>query len=276
MTKSKPNEANVLVKLFIYLVLIIGVIISIFPFYMMFVSATHTSGEILKVPPMLTVGSNLINNYKTLQADINFWKVFFNSIFIASVYTFLAVFLSSMAGYAFAKYDFKGKNLFFSLILLLMMIPYQVLLVPQFILMTKLGWVGTYQAIILPGLANIFGIFLMRQNMLSFPNALIDAARIDGLGEFGIFFKIVLPNVKASLGALAIYMFMNQWNSFMWPLINNMYTFPVALAQLNGTTRIDYGEIMFGASMSAIPIIIVFLIFQRQFISGILGGAIKE
>lgn len=113
MTKSKPNEANVLVKLFIYLVLIIGVIISIFPFYMMFVSATHTSGEILKVPPMLTVGSNLINNYKTLQADINFWKVFFNSIFIASVYTFLAVFLSSMAGYAFAKYDFKGKNLFF-------------------------------------------------------------------------------------------------------------------------------------------------------------------
>lgn len=157
-----------------------------------------------------------------------------------------------------------------------MMIPYQVLLVPQFILMTKLGWVGTYQAIILPGLANIFGIFLMRQNMLSFPNALIDAARIDGLGEFGIFFKIVLPNVKASLGALAIYMFMNQWNSFMWPLINNMYTFPVALAQLNGTTRIDYGEIMFGASMSAIPIIIVFLIFQRQFISGILGGAIKE
>jgi lactose/L-arabinose transport system permease protein len=276
MTKSKPNEANVLVKLFIYVVLIIGVIISIFPFYMMFVSATHTSGEILKVPPMLTIGSSLIKNYETLQADINFWKVFFNSIFIASVYTFLTVFLSSMAGYAFAKYNFKGKNLFFSLILLLMMIPYQVLLVPQFILMTKLGWVGTYQAIILPGLANIFGIFLMRQNMLSFPNALIDAARIDGLGEFGIFFKIVIPNVKASLGALAIYMFMNQWNSFMWPLINNMYTFPVALAQLNGTTRIDYGEIMFGASMSAIPIIIVFLIFQRQFISGILGGAIKE
>ncbi|ORX22844.1 ABC transporter permease [Thermoanaerobacterium sp. PSU-2] len=276
MTKSKPNEANVLVKLFIYVVLIIGVIISIFPFYMMFVSATHTSGEILKVPPMLMIGSSLIKNYETLQADINFWKVFFNSIFIASVYTFLTVFLSSMAGYAFAKYNFKGKNLFFSLILLLMMIPYQVLLVPQFILMTKLGWVGSYQAIILPGLANIFGIFLMRQNMLSFPNALIDAARIDGLGEFGIFFKIVIPNVKASLGALAIYMFMNQWNSFMWPLINNMYTFPVALAQLNGTTRIDYGEIMFGASMSAIPIIIVFLIFQRQFISGILGGAIKE
>ncbi|SNX52722.1 carbohydrate ABC transporter permease [Thermoanaerobacterium sp. RBIITD] len=280
MLRSKPNEAKIYSKILIYLVLIVGVVISIFPFYMMFVSATHSSGEILKFPPQLNIGKKLIKNYLTIQSDINFWRVLMNSLLISTLYTILTVFLCSITGFAFAKYDFKGKNIFFSILLATMMIPNQALLIPLFNMMSKLGWIDTYQAIILPTLANVFGIFLMRQNMISFPNALIDAARIDGLGEFGIFFKVVLPNMKPSLGALAIYMFMSQWNNFMWPLIalrsNDMFTFPVALAQLNGFSRIDYGEIMFGASASAIPIIIVFLIFQRQFISGILGGAVKE
>ncbi|CDF58806.1 carbohydrate ABC transporter permease [Thermobrachium celere] len=279
MLKRKPNEAGILTQILVYIVLIIGVVISFFPFYLMFVSSTHTSGEILSLPPKLNIGSNLINNFKKLNDDIGILRVFFNSLFIAVVYTILTVLLSSMAGYAFAKFNFKGKKIFFAIVLATIMIPNQVLLVPLFDMMNKFGWINTYKAVLIPTLANAFGIFLMRQNMLSFPDSVIEAARIDGYGEFSIFFKIVLPTMRPALGALAIYMFMNQWNNFMWPLIvlrtKNMYTLPIALSTLNGMSRIDYGEIMLGTTIATLPIMIVFLIFQKQFIKGVLGGAVK-
>ena len=277
--KSKPNDSKFLSKIIIYAILIIGVVVSLFPFYLMFISATHTSGDVIAFPPKLYISGNLLANLKSLDADIGIGKVFYNSFFISVIYTLATILLDSMAGYALAKFNFKGKRIIFTMILLTIMIPNQVLLIPLFKLMSYLNWVNTYQAVIVPSLANAFGIFLMRQNMLSYPDSLIESARIDGLGEYSIFFKIVMPTVKPAIAALGVYMFMTQWNSFMWPLIilrtPQMYTFPLALAGLNGMSRINYGEIMLGTTLSTIPIMIIFFLLQKEFVSGILNGAVK-
>jgi lactose/L-arabinose transport system permease protein len=247
----------------------------------MFVSSTNSNVEILSIPPKLTIGSSLWVNFKNLNEKINLWRIAANSLFISLMFTFLALLLHSMAGYALAKYNFRWKGAFFAMIMLTMMLPQEVTYIPRFLLMSRLGWANSFQAVILPPLANAFGIFLMRQNMLAFPTSLIDAASIDGCGEIQIFFRIVLPNMKPALGALGIYMFMNSWNSFMWPLIilstSDMHTFPLALSILSGSYwRKDYGLIMLAASVAVLPIMTMFLVFQKQFIAGIMGGAIKE
>lgn len=276
----KPSEASKSTKTLSYLFLVVALLISLFPFYLMFISSTLTTGEILSIPPKLSIGSNLMENLANLKDKMNVGRVMFNSLFVSIVYTALTIIINSLAGYAFAKFDFKGKNLIFALIMGTMMIPAQVLYIPQFTMMTAIGWADKFRAVIVPALANAFGIFLMRQNMMSFPTSLIESARIDGYGEFSIFFKIVLPNMKPALGALGIYNFMFQWGSFMWPLIilstEDMYTFPVALASLDGLMYKDYGMMMLGATISTIPILIMFLLFQKQFISGLMGGAVKE
>lgn len=268
------------VKIITYGILAVAAVVSLFPFYLMFVSSTLSTGDILKIPPTLSLGSNLMVNLTNLKDKIDIGRVLFNSVFISVVYTLLTLLINSLAGYALAKFHFKGRNLIFALIMGTMMIPAQVLYIPQFTMMTSIGWANEYKAVIVPALANAFGIFLMRQNMLSFPTSLIESARIDGFHELSIFFRIVLPNMKPALGALGIYNFISQWGSFMWPLIilstEDMYTLPVALASLDGLMYKDYGMMMLGASISTIPVIIMFLSFQKQFVSGLMGGAIKE
>ena len=280
MRLVKARDASILTKVLIYTFLIVAVIVSLFPFYVMFVSSTLTTGEILSSPPKLSFGTNLAENLANLEDKIDIGRVVLNSLFITVVSTILTIIFSSMAGYGLAKYNFKGKALIFALIMGTMMISAEVLYIPRFTMMTKIGWANTYRAIIIPGLANAFGIFLMRQNMMSFPTSLIEAARIDGCSELRIFFKIVMPNMKPALAALGIYTFMSQWGNFMWPLIilssKDMYTLPVALASLDGLMYKDYGMMMLGATISVIPILVMFLIFQKQFISGLMGGAVKE
>lgn len=262
-----------------YAFLIIIALISLFPFYLMFTSATLKTSDILSASPKLFFGDNLANNWAHLNEKIHIGRVLFNSLFIASVYTLLTLFLDSLAGYALAKFKFKGQGICFMIIILTLMIPNQVLLVPLFTMMSKIGWQNTYLAVIVPSLANAFGIFLMRQNMLGFPDALIESARIDGCGELAIFTRIVLPSMKPALGALGIYNFISQWGNFMWPLIilgtKDMYTFPIALASLNGLQRTDYGMIMLGSTLATIPIMLIFLFFQKQFVSGVMGGSVK-
>lgn len=278
--KGSPRKETLKVKIITYSLLFVAAVVSLFPFYLMFVSSTLSTGDILKIPPTLSIGSNLMVNLENLKDKIDIGRVVFNSVFISVVYTLLTLVINSLAGYALAKFNFKGRNLIFALIMGTMMIPAQVLYIPQFTMMTSIGWANTFKAVIVPALANAFGIFLMRQNMISFPTSLIESARIDGFNEFSIFFRIVLPNMKPALGALGIYNFMTQWGSFMWPLIilstNDMYTLPVALASLDGLMYKDYGMMMLGASISTIPVIVMFLSFQKQFISGLMGGAIKE
>ncbi|MFB1082091.1 carbohydrate ABC transporter permease [Jeotgalibacillus sp. JSM ZJ347] len=274
MKKNKTTK-----KITLYIALVIGALVSLFPFYWAAIGATNTSGSMFSQPPTLLPGSMLMENIRNLDESIGIGRVMFNSLFIATTYTVLALFICTMAAYAFAKFDFKGRNVIFTIFLLSMMVPYHATIIPLFKMMAALNWLNTYQAVILPNLAYPFAIFLMRQNLLAFPTSLIEAARIDGAGEWKIFFRIVLPSMKPALAATAIFLFLYQWNSFLWPLIalstTDMYTFPVALSTLFGLSRIDYGQVMAGVTIATIPIIIFFLLLQRQFISGMLGSAVK-
>ena len=266
-------------KSVLYLLLISGVAITILPFYWMVIGATNTTGDIFRIPPTFLPGTNLLENLNNLNESINIWRSLFNSLFIAIAYTLIGLLLCASAGYAFAKFTFKGKNIIFITLLMSMMIPYQATIIPLFEIFAKLNWMNTYSAVILPQLVYVFPIFLMRQNMKALPDSLIEAARIDGAGELFIFFRIVLPTMKPALAAVAIFLFNHQWNNFMWPLVvmnsKEMYTLPVALSTLAGQNSIDYGQAMLGTTISVIPVMVIFLFLQKHFVSGILGGSVK-
>lgn len=265
----------------IYIFLIAAAFLSLFPFYFMFVSGTNTNQAILQAPPRLLPGAMLLENFSILIEKMDIVRVAFNTLFISTVFTVLTLVLYSSAGYILAKFEFKGKGLIFGFIMVSMMIPAQVMYVPLFQLFVSVNMTNTYSAVILPSLANAFGVFLMRQNMMNFPTALVEAARIDGASEFGIFCRIVLPNVKPALSALVIYMFTNMWNNFMWPLIvletKEMYNFPVALAVLDGNpTNKNFAVILLATAIATLPILVIFMVFQKQFVAGVMGGAVKE
>lgn len=268
-------------KICVYFLLILAAFLSLFPFYFMFVSGTNSNQAILAAPPRLIPGSMLAQNFSVLIEKMDIFRVAFNTLFLSAVFVLLAVILFSSAGYVLAKYEFKGKGIIFGFIMVSMMIPAQVMYVPLFQMFVSAGMTNTYASVILPSLANAFGIFLMRQNMVNFPTALIEAARIDGYSEFQIFLNIVLPNVKPALSALVIYMFTTMWNNFMWPLIvfetKDMYNFPVALAVLDGNpTNKDFAVILLATSIATLPILVIFMAFQKQFVAGVMGGAVKE
>ncbi|MEH7225075.1 carbohydrate ABC transporter permease [Bacillus sp. JJ1566] len=266
-------------KAVIYLLLLIGIVISIFPFYWMLVGATNHTSKMFSNPPTLSFGDQFLTNFANLNESINIWRVLFNSLFVSGVYVILALMVSTMAAYALAKFHFKGNKFIFMMFLLSMMIPYQALLIPQFRMMADYGLLNTYVALILPTVCTPFAIFLMRQNFMAFPTELIEAARMDGAGEMKIFFRIVIPSMKPALAATSIFLFLSQWNNFLWPLVvttsTDMYTFPVALSSLKGVSIIDYGQINVGILIATIPIIIFFLALQKHFIQGMLGSAIK-
>lgn len=266
----------------LYLILVVGAIISLFPFYYMFMAATLPRGEVLARPPHLLPQDRLWDNFDRLLKDktLDLVSAIWNSISIALIYTVLGVFLSSLAGYAFAKYRWRGRDLVFGLFLATVMIPAQVTYIPLFKIMAGgnplgINWLGTIQAIILPGLASPFGIFLMRQSMQQLPNELIDSGRVDGAGEFSIFWRIALPVMRPTLAALAIFMFMSQWNNFFWPLVAQVKTVPTRIGALVGANVIDYSGLMTLTSLSVLPILVVFLAMQREFISGALAGSVK-
>ena len=235
----------------------------------------------IKRPPYTTIAWNkLTTNYRKLWSLVPFNQYFLNSVFIATASTLLTLFFCSLGGYAFAKYQFKGKRILFGILLASMMIPFQVLLVPLFGLMYNIGWLNSYKAIIIPFSVGAFGVFLMRQFIISIPSELIDAARIDGCSEFGIYYRIILPIIKPALGALTIYSFLGSWNGYLWPLIvlrdEQKYTLPIGLANLIGTYRQEYGMLMAGTFLSLLPIVILFLAMQREFVQGITLGSVKE
>ncbi|MGW5115251.1 carbohydrate ABC transporter permease [Streptomyces noursei] len=250
------------------------------PFYWLVIASTHTTEQIFGSPPPLLPGGHLLDNVRSLQESANFGQVLVNSLLIACLYTVCAGAVCTLAGYGFAKFHFRGRDPLFGLIMLGLIIPAQVTLVPLFTMMADLRWLNTYQAVIMPNLALPFGIFLMRQSMAALPDALLDSGRMDGCGELRLFWKVVLPPMKPALAALAIFLFLYQWNDFIWPLIvlrdGASYTIPVALASLQGLNDTDYGAILTGTSIAAIPMIIVFLALQRHFVSGLLAGAVKE
>ena len=232
-------------------------------------------------PPYLSiVWDKLTANYRNLWKTVPYNRYFINSVFIATASTLLTLFFCSLGGYAFAKYRFRGQKVLFGILLASMMVPFQVLLVPLFGLMYDIGWLNSYKAIVIPFSVGAFGVFLMRQFIVTIPSELLDAARIDGCSEFGIYYRIVLPIIKPALGALTIYSFLGSWNGYLWPLIilrdEAKYTLPIGLANLVGIYRQDYGMLMAGTLLSLMPIVILFLAMQREFVQGITLGGVKE
>lgn len=263
-----------------YAVLTLMAVAAAFPFWWMIVAATRRSDTILTVPPPLLPGGALRVNYEELVGSLPFWRAAANSLFVGVVTTGLVLFFCSLGGYAFAKFRFPGRDKLFGLMLATMMIPNILGIIPSYMLMRELGWLDTYLPLIVPGAANAFGIFWMRQYITgAVPTDLIDAARIDGAGQFRIYWNVVLPVITPALAALAIMTFMGKWNEFFWPLVilrdEESFTLPVALSTLQSVHGQEVGVQMLGASLAVLPILAVFLLSARQFMAGLTAGALK-
>ncbi|MDZ7706589.1 MAG: carbohydrate ABC transporter permease [Trueperaceae bacterium] len=256
-------------------------ILFLLPIVWMLISATLPNNEILAAPPTLLPGMHLAENWRDLNDDLNFMRAVANSVGISIIFTTFATLVAAMSGYAFAKFRFAGRGVLFTIVIAALTIPFEVRAIPQYLLVAReLSLANTWWAIILPWLAYPLGVFFMRQNMLSVPTDLLEAARIDGAGEARIFFRIVLPIMRPALAAVAIVLFLFQWNDYFWPLLilsqKDAYTIPVALGTLVGLTRVSWGGIMVGTAIATLPFLILFLWLQRYFIAGITAGAVKD
>ena len=260
-------------------VILFGVVLTIVPYIYMVTSGFKLNSEIYAIPITLLPTRPILTNYATLFADFPYARWYLNTIIIAVIGTALTVFLSSLAGFAFAKYNFRFRTALFVILLFTMMLPGQILLLPQFIEITAIGWYNTYLAVIVPGAVGAFGIFLMRQFSTSVPDELLDAARIDGASELRIFIDLVLPILAPAVAVLTILSFNNSWNSFIWPLIvlssDKLFVLNIGLSSILGPYNFEYGVLLAGATLASLPLIAVFLFFQRQFIEAVTSGAFK-
>ncbi len=254
-------------------------IIALLPLYWMVVTALQQPTLTVSFPPEWFPSNPTFLNFQRFfgRPHVLTWTT--NSLIVALAVTGIQIFTCAMAGYAFAKKKFPGGNFLFYLYIASMMIPGQVTLVPLFLIMSRLNLLDTYAGLVLPGIAGPFGVFLMKQFISTLPTDLIEAATIDGCGEWLTFMKVILPLAKPGLAVLGILTFMGQWNQFLWPLIitnsSSMRTLPVGLALLQEELPMQYGLLMAGATYAAIPMIIIFLMFQKYFLRGITVGALK-
>ncbi len=255
-------------------------LIWLFPIWMMVVFATQPENAIFSSNLLLLPSDRFLENFALLQADTGFLRTVFVSVVVAIVYTVLSVMLTSMAGWALARYRFVGKSVVLAIILGTLTLPYFVVVIPQFIMVARdFGLGNSWFALIVPPLFNSLGVLFMRQSFSMMPGELFDAARVEGVKEWQIFLRVALPMARPTIAALCIILFLASWNNYLWPLlINNrpdMMTAPVALGSLIGLTRVSWGGIMTGAVVLTIPMLVVFVILQRHFVAGIAAGAIK-
>jgi ABC-type glycerol-3-phosphate transport system permease component len=256
-------------------------LVFLFPFYWLAISAFKSQGQIFATPPQWLPTAWRWDNFVDIYRQTNLVRAFVNSVVIAVGHVSLALFLCSLAGYAFAKYPAApGGRKLFVFVLGTMMIPSVVTLIPMYVIFMKLHLTNSYWAMIIPGAASAFGIFWMRQYIAAnVPDDLICAARIDGCGEFGIYWRVVVPIARPALAALGIMLLIGSWNNLMWAFVilrtKDMETLPLVIYLLQGETRTPFGMLMAGGLLTTLPLVIGFLLFQRQFISGITGGAVK-
>lgn len=266
-------------KNILYVFLVITALITLAPFIWMLSASFMHDGHANTYPPRFLPDQFTFEQYKTLFVRLNLTRNLINSVVVSVMVTSVSLFLNSMAGYAFAKFRFRGKDQLFNLLLSSMIIPAQVTMLPLFLMLKYMGFINTYMAILIPGLANIFGIFLIRQYAVSIPDSLIEAARMDGATDFQIYRLVILPLITPILVTLAIFTFMGTWNDFLWPLIaltdNSMYTLPVSLANLMGEHTKDPELMMAGSVLTILPVLIVFLALQKYYIKGIMMGSVK-
>jgi multiple sugar transport system permease protein len=266
-------------KIVFYMTISLGALIMIIPFLWMLSTSIKEQGATMTLPPQFIPDNITFLNYTQVAESFPIWKFLFNSFFVAVSSTLGQLLLCSMAAYAFSRLHFKGRDTLFLIYLATLMVPMQVTMTPQFILMKYLGWLDTYQGLILPGLFNAFGTFLLRQFFLGIPKSLEEAAFIDGASHIRVFFQIILPLSKPALATLAIFSFMQSWNNFLWPLIivsnQELMTLPLGLSILQGRWATDWNLLMAGVVISVIPILAVYLFAQKYFIKGITLSGIK-
>jgi multiple sugar transport system permease protein len=267
-------------KTILYMFLAITSLVTLAPFIWMLSASFMYDGHANVYPPIFIPDIFTIQQYVKLFSRLDVARNFLNSLFLSVIITLISLFFNSMAGFAFAKYRFRGKKSLFNFLLSSMIIPAQVTMLPLFLMLKTMGLINTYMAIIIPGLANIFGIFLIRQYALSIPDSLIEAAKMDGATDFQVYRLVMLPLSIPILVTLAIFTFMTTWNDFLWPLIaltdNSMYTLPVALANLMLEHTKDPELMMAGSVITILPVMIVFLALQKYYLRGIMMGSVKE
>ena len=274
------TRRDVIARVVLYTLLFGGLLVVVGPFLWMLLSSFKTEGEIRSSPPTWWPRQWTLVNYHDLFSRLDFPQYFANSAIVAVVVTLGNLLFCSLIGYALAKLDFPGRKALFLTVLGMLMVPGMVTFVPQFVLVSNLGLANSYAGLILPFLAGPFGVFLMRQFLLGVPDDLIEAARIDGAGEWRIFWRIVLPLCRPALAALGILTFLASWNNFLWPLVvattDDKYTLPVALALYSiGQNRIYFGLLLAGAVVVVLPVLAVFLMLQRHFLRGIATTGLK-
>jgi multiple sugar transport system permease protein len=272
--------ARNLPRLFSLLLLVIAALGMVFPMVWMIVTSLRANPEQYSTLTDLLVAPSTTANYVDAWQSDNFLRYFWNSLLVASSVTAANVVFCLWTGYALARGTFKGRGLVLATILGVLVVPQQVIMIPLYRLIAEFGWINSYWALIVPWLVTPFGVFLVKQYIEAMPSEIEDAARIDGAGELYIFFRIVLPLCKPVITVLAIYTFLGSWNAFLYPFLftslPEMRTLPVGLAYYIGRQSIDWGHLMAGASISALPVLILFLLFSKKIIEGLTAGALKE
>jgi ABC-type glycerol-3-phosphate transport system permease component len=277
------RKSRAVTKFSLYLVLLIVALVMVLPFYWMFVLSTRFTPEIYSFPPPFTFGSALKDNFAFMTSNVNIARHFLNSVFVTAMNTALVLLFCSMGGYAFAIYRFPGRRALFSILLGTMMVPQLAGIVPWFFLISKLGWLNNYAALIIPGCANAFGIYWMRQYCVNnVPVSLMEAAKIDGCSEWLIFFRVIAPVLLPAFAALGIMQFVGVWNDFMIPMLvlreNDLFTLPLMLSYMRGdpSRGTNVGALMLASALSVLPLMVAFLSASKFFMSGLTAGAIKE
>lgn len=270
---------SIALRIPLYVVLIFFAAIALIPFIWLLAATTKTKDDLFNYTFFAPGFRMTLDNFKDLFTTVPFWRYILNSVFITCAGVTLQLFLSSLAGFALAKYEFKGKPVLYLLMLATMMIPSQVTIAPTYELLYKMRLVDTYAGLLIPGAVSVFGIFLFDRALRQVPDELMQAARIDGCTEFRIYWEVVMPLARPMIGAFCLISFMGQWNSFLWPQImlhsNDKFTLPIALNQMVGIYSQNYGMLMAGTFLSVLPVIILFFLLQREFIAGLTSGAVK-
>ena len=263
-----------------YLMVALGAVVMLLPFYFMFVFASHSRTEIFNLPPPLFFGDSFLDNMEILTNKIPFWRSLGWSLYVGLASTALTLLFCSMGGYAFAMFEFRFKQPLFTLVMATMLLPSFLGMIPSFMIMDAFGWIDQPRALYIPGAASAFGIFMMRQFITSaIPRELIEAARMDGCGELGIYWRIVLPLLKPAMGTLGLITFIASWNNFIGPLIvmrsPEMYTLPLALRSMQSPVNTEWGAVMAGSAIATLPLLVLFAISSRRLIDGLTAGAVK-
>jgi len=277
---SLRRQSDRMAPLVAYVLVAVGGLIMLAPFYFMFVFASHSRTEIFSLPPPLFFGDDFLLNVKILVDRIPFWRSLGWSLYVALASTGLTLLFCSMGGYAFAMFEFRFKKSLFLLVMGTMLLPSFLGMIPTFMIMDAFGWIDQPRALYIPGAASAFGIFLMRQFITaSTPRELVEAARMDGCGELSIYWRIVLPLLKPALGTLGLITFIASWNNFIGPLIvmrsPEMYTLPLALRSMQSPVNTEWGAVMAGSAIATLPLLVLFAISSRRLIDGLTAGAVK-